>query len=103
MTKLMNQAERKSRLILLIALLILISFAFTGSGCRLLKRDKQSMAEKKQAESAKKADAEYEKALKQHYNHQSKDAKKMMKRTKKQAAKYNKPKRRKRFSKTKCD
>jgi type VI protein secretion system component VasK len=90
-------------MIRLSAILILTAFIFSGTGCRLLKRDKQSMAEKKTEEANKKATAEYEQARKQHYTHQSKDAKKMMKRTKKNAAKYNKPKKRKAFSNTKCD
>jgi type VI protein secretion system component VasK len=90
------------RIILLAAILILGTFAFTGTGCRLLKRDKQAMAEKKTAEADKKADAEYEKARKRHYKRQSKEAKKMMKKTKKQAAKFNKPLKRKGSSKPKC-
>ena len=91
-----------SRSILLAAILILITFTFTGTGCRLLKRDKQATAEKKTEEADKKADAEYGKARKQHFDHQTKEAKKMMKRTDKQASKYNKPRKRKTFSKTTC-
>jgi hypothetical protein len=99
----MNNPLNKGRLLFLTAMLFLAAFTFTASGCRLLKRDKQSMAEKKQAEVNKKASAEYEKARKQHYDHQSKDAKKMMKRTQKQATKFNQPMRRKGFNKTKCN
>ncbi len=93
----------KSRLLLLTAFLALAAFAFTGSGCRLLQRDKQSIERRKKASNDKKANAEYDKALKQHYKHQSKDAKKMMKHTKKQAAVFNKPRKRGMFSKTKCN
>jgi len=99
----MKYPVNKSRLLFLAAMLFLAAFTFTASGCRLLKRDKQSMAEKKQVEVNKKASAEYEKARKQHYDHQSKDAKKMMKRTQKQATKFNQPMRRKGFNKTKCN
>jgi type VI protein secretion system component VasK len=99
----MNKPASKGRLLLLTAILVLMAFSFTGSGCRLLKRDKQSIAEKKQGEADKKATAEYEKARKQHYTHQSKEAKKMMKRTQKQASKFNKPMKRKAFSNTKCN
>jgi len=99
----MNYPVNKSRLLFLAAMLFLAAFTFTASGCRLLKRDKQSMAEKKQVEVNKKASAEYEKARKKHYDHQSKDAKKMMKRTQKQATKFNQPMRRKGFNKTKCN
>ena len=90
------------RVFLLIATLILSVLTFTGTGCRLLKRDKQAAAEKKSEAADKKTDVEYEKAREQHYKHQSKDAKKMMKKTKKQAANYNKPMKRKAFSGTKC-
>lgn len=99
----MKRPVYQSRLFLLTAILLLTSFTFLGSGCRLLKRDKQSQAEKKQEEASKAANAEYEKALKQHYKHQNKDTKKMMKRTKKQAATYNKPKKRKGLFKPKCN
>jgi len=98
----MNKLLYQTRLILLSAILVLIVFAFTGTGCRLLKHDKQSVAEKKKEEADKKATAEYEKARKQHYEHQSKDTKKMMKQTKKESARYNKPKKRKLFSGIKC-
>lgn len=92
-----------SRIILLTAILIFFTFVFAGTSCRVLKRDKQAVAEKKKEEADKKADTEYGKARKQHFTHQSKQAKKMMKKTKKQASKYNKPKKRKSFSGTKCN
>jgi hypothetical protein len=98
----MNKFFSKVRLFILAAFVVLIGITVAASGCSLLNRDKQSIAEKKSEEAEKKANAEYEKALKQHYNHQSKDAKKMMKNTKKQAAKVNKPKKRKWFAGTKC-
>jgi type VI protein secretion system component VasK len=98
----MNQTLNHSRTFLLASILVLTIFAFTGTGCRLLKRDKQSMAEKKTEEADKKMDAEYEKARKQHYDHQTKEAKKMMKRTKKKASKSNMPKKRKAQSKNTC-
>ena len=84
------------------ALLLLAAFSFAGSGCRLLKRDKQSVAEKKQHEADKKVSAEYDKALDQHYKNQSNDAKKMMKKTKKQASRFNKPMKRKGNTKSTC-
>ncbi len=99
----MNQPVYKRRIILFLTILMLIVFNFTGTGCRLLKRDKQATAEKKAEDADKKADAEYDNAQKQHYDHQSKDAKKMMKQTKKNASKYNKTKKRKAFSGTKCN
>jgi len=99
----LNKQEYRGRLVLLSTLLVLTAFTLTGTGCRLLKRDKQSIAEKKAEEANKEATAEYEKARKQHFAHQSKDAKKMMKQTKKNAAAYNKPKKRKAFSSTKCN
>jgi ABC-type cobalt transport system substrate-binding protein len=86
-----------------IPILLLTVFIASFSGCRILKRDKQSIADKKAEQADKKATAEYEKARKQHYSHQSKEAKKMMKKTKKNASAYNKPKKRKTFSGTKCD
>jgi len=99
----MDKTRNKGSIFLLSFLLLLFTLTFTASGCRLLKRDKQSESEKKQKASEKKATAEYEKARKQHYKHQSKEAKKMMKRTKKQASKVNKPMKRKWFKSTKCD
>jgi hypothetical protein len=99
----MDKPKSKGRIFLLSVFLLLLTLTFTASGCRLLKRDKQSELEKKQKAADKKATAEYEKARKQHYKHQSKDAKKMMKHTKKQASKVNKPMKRKWFKSTKCD
>ncbi len=101
-SKLMNKPNYLSRLLLVSVLLMLAFFTMTASGCRVLKRDKASMAEKKKEAADKKGVAEYDKALKQHYKHQSKEAKKMMKRTRKQSAKYNKPLKRRVFSSTKC-
>jgi type VI protein secretion system component VasK len=98
----MKQSGSKSRIFLVTLLMLFGTLTFTSSGCRILKRDKQSAAEKKQAEADKKASEEYEKAKKQHYKHQSKDAKKMMKQTKKEAAKINKPLRKRGLNKTKC-
>ncbi len=98
----MNQTVYKTRVFLFTSVMMLTTFTFTGSGCHVLKRDKQSIADKKAAEADKKADAEYEKARKQHYAHQNKQTKKMMKQTKKQAAKYNEPRKRKLFSGNKC-
>ena len=47
----------------------------------MLKHDKKTEADKKQQAEAKKADAEYTKAGKQHNKNQSKAARKMMKST----------------------
>lgn len=99
----MNNHGYNSRIILVLTIILLAAFTFAGSGCRLLKRDKQTMAEKKKNDADKKASAEYEKARKQHYKNQSKAAKKMMKQTNRKAAKFNKPMKRKRFSSTKCN
>lgn len=98
----MNKPVYHSRIFLFAAILTLTTFTFTGTGCRLLKKDSQAKAEKKTEEADKKADAEYENARNQHYDHQSKDTKKMMKQTEKNASKYNKPKKRKAVSGTKC-
>jgi len=98
----MNKRVYQGRHILLAAIVVLTLITFAGTGCRLLKRDKQAVAEKKTEEADKKADAEYEKARKQHYDHQAKNTKKMMKQTDKHAAKFNKPKKRKRFAKSTC-
>jgi hypothetical protein len=73
-----------------------------GSGCRLLKHDKKEIAEKKQAQADQKFNNEYEQAVNKHKKNQSKQAKAMMKKTKKDAARYNKPKKRGLFSVTKC-
>jgi hypothetical protein len=88
---------------LVITILVLSTTMSLTSGCSILKRDKQSIAEKKQKEADKKATAEYEKARKLHNKNQSKDAKKMMKQTRKQANKYNAPRKRKGFFNIKCD
>jgi ABC-type transporter lipoprotein component MlaA len=93
----------KHRFLLLSVILLLAGFSFTGTGCRILKKDKQTQALKKQEEADKKAAAEYEKARKQYYNRQNKDTKKMMKKTKKKAAKFNKPLKRKSIKSPKCD
>jgi hypothetical protein len=98
----MNKPVFHISVIRITVILFLAIFTFTGTGCRLLKHDKQAIAEKKQADSDKKYNEEYEKARKQHYKNQSKEAKAMMKRTKKESAKYNKPKKRKLFSGIKC-
>lgn len=91
----MNRRILKSRLILASFFALLAVFTVTGTSCRLLKPNKQAVAEKKQEDANKKADAEYEKARKQHYASQNKETKIMMKQTKKNAARYNKPKKRK--------
>jgi len=98
----MNKSIFHGRFIRITVILFLAVFTFTGTGCRLLKPNKQAVAEKKQADSDKKFNEEYEKAKKQHYKNQSKEAKAMMKQTKKESAKYNKPKKRKLFSGIKC-
>jgi type VI protein secretion system component VasK len=98
----MNIRVSQGKKILYLTILILTTVNFTFTGCRLLKRDKQAVAEKKTEEAEKKADTEYEKARQQHYDHQAKNTKKMMKQTEKQASKYNKPKQRKRTSKSTC-
>jgi type VI protein secretion system component VasK len=85
----------KNRLIFASLVAMLAVFAVAGTSCRVLKRDKQAVAEKKQEDANKKADAEYEKARKQHYANQNKETKKMMKQTKKDASRYNKPRKRK--------
>ena len=93
----------KTRFFLLLVILLLAGFSFTGVGCSILKRDKQTQALKKQEEADKTAAAEYVKARKQYYDRQNKDTKKMMKKTKKKAAKYNKPLKRKSIKSPKCD
>lgn len=77
-----NHAFQK-RILTLCVFLFLLPNAFLATGCRILKKDKQSVAEKKKAEADKKAYEEYEKASKQHYDIQTKETKKMMKKTKK--------------------
>lgn len=75
---------------------------FSASSCRILKRDQQSIAEKKQEKAAEAAHKEYEQARKQHYKHQNKETQKMMKRTRKKADKVNDFKKRKGLSRSKC-
>ncbi len=91
----MTRIILKKRLMLASLCAMLALCIVSGTSCRLLKHDKQAAAEKKQEDASKKADAEYEKAQKQHYANQSKETKKMMKQTKKNAARYNKPMKRK--------
>ena len=98
----MNEETQYRSLLILLSAILILSFTFTDTGCSLLKKDKQTQAEKKQENSDKQTNAEYEKARKQHYAHQSKDVKKMMKGTQKQASKYNRPRKRKAFSGIKC-
>ena len=98
----MYKSIAKGRLILVTAIFILTAFTFTGTSCRLLHRDSEAIALKKKKASDKKDNAEYDKALKKHYKNQSKGAKKMMKHTKKSAAVFNKPMKRKHTSKKKC-
>ena len=98
----MNKSFYKNRLILAFVIIALTAFTFTSSGCRLLKHDKRQIAEKKQAQADQKFNDEYEKAVKKHNKNQSKQAKAMMKQTKKDAARYNKPKKRGLFSGTHC-
>ena len=98
----MNKFFYKSRLILASVIITLTAFTFTGSGCRLLKHDKKEIAEKKQAKADQKSNDEYLKAVKKHNKNQSKRAQAMMKQTKKDASRYNKPKKRGLFSGTKC-
>ncbi len=99
----MNLPVNKNRIILLAAVMMLTTFTFTGTGCRVFKRDKQSIADKKAEEADKKVEADYEKARKQHYANQNKETKKMMKLSKKKASKYNEPRKRKLFfGKKKC-
>jgi hypothetical protein len=100
----MNKPGSKSRILFFaVSLLIMGSFVFATYGCRILKKDKQSEALKKQEDADKAATAEYAKAKKEYYDNQSKETKKMMKRTQKRAAKFNKPMQRKGLNKTKCD
>jgi len=83
-------------------IIILTAFSFTGSGCHLLKHDKREIAEKKQEAADQKFNDEYVNAVKKHNKNQSKQAKAMIKKSKKDAARYNKPKKRGLFSGTKC-
>lgn len=87
----------------ILVILILSVFVLTGTGCHILKRDKQSIAEKKQEAADKKVMAEYNKGRKGHYRNQSKESKYMMKQSKKRAAKLNKSKKRGLFTSNNCD
>jgi len=87
---------------LVLIIFTIISLSITLTGCRLLRRDKSEIAEKKQAKSDQKAMEAYEKAKKQHFNNQSKETQKMMKSTKKRSSDLNKSKKRSRLNKTKC-
>lgn len=84
-------------------LLFLTVFIFAGSGCSILRKDKQAAADKKQEKADKKASEEYEKARVAYYKRQNKETKKMMKKTRKKAARYNEPMKRKGLFKPKCD
>jgi len=99
----MNCSELRTgyRYILVVFLSILICVV-PISGCHLLKHDKKSEVERKQQAEAKQAEAEYAKACRQHQKNQNKATRKMMKQTKKKAAKVNRPIRRKRKSGPKC-
>ena len=99
----MNKSWFKVRLNLLVILLCVLSFCISGTGCSLLKKkDKQSIADKKQEDAKKKAVADYDKAIKQYYKHQNKETQEMMKNTKKKSEAYNKPKKTKWLFKPKC-
>jgi len=98
----MNKIRNVRPINLFAVLLFLFALTFTGTGCSLLKKDKQSIADKKQEDANKKAVADYDKAVKQYNKHQSKETQEMMKNTKKQAAAYNKPKKHNWLFKPKC-
>lgn len=87
----------------ILLILFVTAFSSTIQSCSILIRDQESVAQKKQEKEDKKNAAEYEKARKKHYKNQSKETKKSMKQTEKRAAKYNKSKKRGFFSGTKCD
>ena len=99
----MIKYANSSRVIYLAFILLFTIATFTGSGCSILRKDKQAAADKKQAQDDKKASAEYEKARVAYHKRQNKETKKMMKETRKKAAKYNKPMKRKGLFKPKCD
>jgi iron uptake system EfeUOB component EfeO/EfeM len=98
----MNKFRNLRQISLFAVLLILLAFGITASGCSLLKKDKQSVALKKQEDAKKKAVADYDKAIKQYYKHQNEETKEMMKNTKKKSDAYNKPKKNKWLFKPKC-
>ena len=76
----------KNHFLLLAAIVSIALYTMIGTSCSLIRPDKQKMALKKQKAENKKMNAEYDKAVKAHYKNQSKDAKKMMKHTKKKAS-----------------
>lgn len=99
----MNNPIFRKHILIAGIFLIFSANAMLVTGCRILKKDKQSVAEKKKAEADMKAYEEYEKASKQHYDIQTKETKKMMKKTRKKASHFNKPLRRRGLNKTKCN
>jgi len=99
----MIKYPKRSKLIYLAFILFFSITTIAGSGCSILRKDKQAAADKKKAEADKKASEEYEKARVAYYKRQNKETKKMMKNTSKKAAKYNKPMKRKGLFKPKCD
>jgi hypothetical protein len=99
----MHKSHFRKQIIFFCSILLLTAFTLAGSGCHILKKDKKTVAEKKQEKTEKKAAIEYEKARKKHLKNQSKSTKEMMKQTRKQASKYNKPRKRGFFSNKKCD
>lgn len=99
----MHSLNFKNRIILFFFILILTAFTVGGTGCHILKKDKKTVALKKQEKADKKAVADYEKARKEYLKNQSKSTKEMMKQTRKQASKYNQPRKRGFFSSKKCD
>lgn len=67
----------------------IVSFALFYGSCSLLRPGAREKVERKQAKEAQKAQTEYEKALDMHLKNQSKEARKMMKKTSKHAKKFN--------------
>lgn len=72
------------------------------TGCSLIRPSQTKKAEKKQKKIEQQSRGEYEKAVSQHYNNQSDATKKMMKQSKKKAAKLNSPKLRSGKTKKNC-
>lgn len=99
----MIKYSKRSRLIYLVIIVFFTITTLAGSGCSILRKDKQAAADKKKAKEDKKVSQEYEKARVQYHKRQNKETKKMMKNTRKKAAKYNKPMKRKGLFKPKCD
>lgn len=99
----MHTHNLRNRILLLFSILIVTLFTVAGTGCHILKKDKQTVAKKKQEKADKKAVAEYEKARKEYHKNQSKSTKEMMKQTRRQASTYNRPRKRGFFSSKKCD